>query len=184
MAVSLARHGIKPVPVLDAVAPALIVAYGVGRMGCQLSGDGDWGIVAKAQPDWWFLPDWVWSFDFPHNVLGRGVPIPGCELEYCAQLAQGVYPTSIYETVMAFTIGGILWALRKRLTALPGILFCVYLFLNGVERFCIEFVRVNDRYNVLGLELSQAQIIAVCFMLSGLLLGWWFLRRARAQAMH
>lgn len=177
----LRKHGIKPVPVMDAVAPALIVAYGVGRIGCQLSGDGDWGISAAAQPDWWFLPDWVWSFDFPHNVLGKGIPIPGCELEYCTRLAEAVHPTSIYEVVMAFAIGGILWALRKRLTALPGLLFSVYLFFNGVERFFIEFVRVNDRYDLLGIALSQAQLIAIGFMLAGVVSGYFFRRRARPQ---
>jgi len=177
----LRKHGIKPLPVMDAVAPALIVAYGVGRIGCQLSGDGDWGKPAGPQPDWWFLPDWVWAFDFPHNVLGRGVPIKGCELDYCTQLAAAVHPTSVYETVMAFVIGAVLWVLRKRLTPLPGVLFCVYLFLNGVERFFIEFARINDKYNVLGFELSQAQIIAIVFMLTGLVGGWWFIRRARTQ---
>ena len=176
----LRKHRISPVPVMDAVAPALIVAYGVGRTGCQLSGDGDWGKAAGAQPDWWFLPDWVWSFRFPHNVLRRGEAIPGCDVEYCTQLAEAVHPTSIYEMLMAFAIGGILWALRKRLTDLPGLLFSIYLFLNGVERFFIEFARVNDRYNVLGFELSQAQIIAICFMLAGLIGGWFFVRRARA----
>lgn len=177
----LRKHKIKPVPVLDAVAPSLIIAYGVGRVGCQLSGDGDWGIVAKAIPDWWFLPDWIWRFDFPHNVLGRGEKIPGCDLEYCTQLAEAVYPTSIYEILMAFTIGGLLWALRKRLTAIPGLLFAIYLFFNGVERFFIEFVRVNDRYNLLGVELSQAQIIAICFMLAGLIGGWWARKQASRQ---
>ncbi len=175
----LRKHNIKPIPVLDAVAPALIVAYGVGRIGCQLSGDGDWGIVAGEQPGWWFLPDWVWSFRFPHNVLGRGELIPGCDLEYCTQLAAGVHPTSVYETLMAFTIGAILWALRKRLTKWPGILFCLYLILNGVERFFIEFVRVNDRYDVLGAPLSQAQLIAICFMLTGLIGGYLFWQRAK-----
>lgn len=179
----LRKHNIKPVPVMDAVAPSLIIAYGVGRMGCQLSGDGDWGKTASAQPDWWFLPDWVWSFRFPHNVLGRGEAIPGCKLEYCTQLTEAVHPTSIYETLMAFAIGGLLWALRKRLTSIPGLLFSIYLFFNGVERFFIEFARVNDRYNVLGAELSQAQIIAICFMLAGLLGGWFFVRRARTESL-
>ncbi len=174
----LRKHGIKPVPVMDAVAPALIVAYGVGRTGCQLSGDGDWGKTASAQPDWWFLPDWVWSFRFPHNVLGRGEAIPGCDVEYCTQLVEAVHPTSIYEMLMAFTIGALLWALRKRLTNIPGLLFCLYLFFNGVERFFIEFARINDRYSVLGIELSQAQIIAICFMLAGLVGGLFFRRRS------
>ena len=175
----LRKHRISPVPVMDAVAPSLIIAYGVGRTGCQLSGDGDWGKAAGAQPDWWFLPDWVWSFRFPHNVLGRGEAIPGCEVEYCTQLAEAVHPTSIYEMVMAFAIGGLLWGLRKRLTHIPGLLFSIYLFLNGVERFFIEFARINDRYDVLGFALSQAQIIAICFMFAGLLGGWFFVRRAR-----
>jgi phosphatidylglycerol:prolipoprotein diacylglycerol transferase len=173
----LRKHKIAIMPVVDAVAPALIVAYGVGRIGCQLSGDGDWGIVAKSQPDWWFLPDWMWSSTFPHNVLERGVPIPGCELEYCRQLAEAVYPTSFYETLMAFAIGAFLWAIRKRITHLPGMLFSVYLALNGVERFCIEFIRVNDRYNLLGVELSQAQIIAIGFVLGGVVLGLWSRRQ-------
>ncbi|MEO0734726.1 MAG: prolipoprotein diacylglyceryl transferase family protein, partial [Bacteroidota bacterium] len=177
----LRRFKISMLPVMDAVAPSLIVAYGVGRMGCQFSGDGDWGIVAKPQPDWWFLPDWVWSYDFPHNVLRRGVDIAGCEVEYCQRLAEAVYPTSVYETCIAFALGGLLWALRKRLTPIPGLLFCIYLVLNGIERFFIEFIRVNDRYDVLGFALSQAQIIAICFMVTGLGLGWFFWRRARPQ---
>lgn len=177
----LRKHRISAVPVMDAVAPALIIAYGVGRTGCQLSGDGDWGKAAGAQPDWWFLPDWVWSFRFPHNVLGRGEAIPGCNVEYCTQLTEAVHPTSIYEMLMAFAIGGLLWALRKRFTSIPGLLFSLYLFFNGVERFFIEFARVNDRYNVLGFELSQAQVIAICFMLAGLIGGWFFVRRARTQ---
>ena len=78
-----------------------------------------------------------------------------------------------------YAIGAILWALRKRLTSLPGLLFSIYLFFNGVERFFIEFARINDRYDVLGVSLSQAQIIAICFMLAGLVSGWFFIRRAR-----
>lgn len=172
----LKRHNIPMVPVMDAAAPALIVAYGVGRIGCQLSGDGDWGIIAAAIPDWWFLPDWLWAYDYPHNVIdGGGAPIEtiaGCEDRYCSRLAQGHYPTPVYETTMAFAIGGVLWALRKRLTTYLGMLFCIYLFLNGVERFCIEFFRVNDQYDVLGFMLTQAQMIAIGFMLTGLIGGY------------
>jgi prolipoprotein diacylglyceryltransferase len=163
----LRRHRIPILPVTDAVAPALIIAYGVGRIGCQLSGDGDWGTAIDAIPPGWFLPDWLYGFDYPHNVLQRGVPIPGCDDIYCSRLAELHYPTPIYETLMAFTIGAILWAVRKPLTAFPGLLFSIYLFLNGVERFFIEYVRINEQYEVLGLQLTQAQIIAVFFMLGG-----------------
>ena len=77
----LRRHNIPFWHFADAVAPALIISYGVGRLGCQLSGDGDWGIVAGVQPDWWFLPDTWWSFDYPQNVNNAGVLIEGCDPE-------------------------------------------------------------------------------------------------------
>ena len=174
------KHGIKVLPLADAVAPGLIFAYGVGRLGCQLSGDGDWGITAGTQPDWWFLPDWTWSFTFPHNVIERGERIAGCTYDYCRELPEGVYPTSIYETVMAFTIGAILWSLRKRWTALPGMLISLYLLLNGVERFFIEFIRINDPYTFWGMTLSQAQWIAIGFFVTGVV-GLVYFSRARSR---
>jgi prolipoprotein diacylglyceryl transferase len=160
----------KKIPLLhlmDAVAPALIIAYGVGRLGCQFSGDGDWGVVASVQPDWWFLPDWLWSQTYPQNVINEGIPIQGCDVKYCRELAEGVYPTPLYESIGAFAIGGILWGIRKRVT-IPGVLFFIYVFLNGIERFWIEKIRINDKYNVLGFEWTQAQIIAVCLVLIGI----------------
>ena len=158
----LRRHKIPALPVMDAVAPALIVAYGVGRIGCQLAGDGDWGTaIAEGIPGGWWLPDWLYGFDYPNNVNNEGVPIPGCTAIYCRVLPELHYPTPVYETLMAFAIGAILWAARKPLTVFPGLLFCLYLFLNGIERFFIEFVRLNDQYDVLGVSLTQAQIIAV-----------------------
>ena len=175
----LRRHRIPALPVMDAVAPALIVAYGVGRIGCQLSGDGDWGTAIAGIPGGWFLPEWLYGYDYPHNVLNRGVLMEGCTDLYCNVLPDLHYPTPVYETLMAFAIGGILWALRKRLTPYPALLFCVYLFLNGVERYFIEFVRLNDQYDVLGMRLTQAQIIAFGFMLAGLLGGWLAWRRGK-----
>ncbi|NJO87026.1 MAG: prolipoprotein diacylglyceryl transferase [Lewinella sp.] len=177
----LNRHQIDKLPLMDAVAPALMVAYGVGRIGCQLSGDGDWGILAAAQPEWWFLPDWLWAYDYPHNVVNGGdAPvelIEGCTDKYCTRLAQGHYPTPLYETTAAFALGGLLWGLRRRLTAWPGLLFSVYLMVNGIERFFIEFIRVNDTYNVFGLALTQAQLIAIGFMAAGGVMAWWVKKR-------
>ncbi|MEM1217217.1 MAG: prolipoprotein diacylglyceryl transferase family protein, partial [Bacteroidota bacterium] len=158
---------IPVVPALDAVAVGLIVSYGVGRMGCHFSGDGDWGIVAAAQPDWWFLPDWVWAYDYPRNVIQEGQPLPDCVGIYCKHLVPAVYPTPIYEITMAFAIGAILWSLRKRLTPLPGALFALYLVFNGVERFFIEKIRVNDEHSILG-GMTQAEFIAVIFVVAGL----------------
>lgn len=157
------------IPVLDAVAPALILAYGIGRLGCHFSGDGDWGIVNElAQPSWWFLPDWLWAYDYPHNVINEGVPIEGCSFRYCKHLVPSVYPTALYETIMATGIFGILWGLRKRIT-IPGMLFFIYLIFNGIERFTIEKIRVNDKYQVLGTQLTQAEMIAVVLFLIGVI---------------
>lgn len=169
------------VHLMDAVAPALIIAYGVGRLGCQFSGDGDWGVTALAQPDWWFLPDWLWSQTYPHNVVNEGIPIEGCTVNYCKVLPAGVYPTPLYESLGAFAIGGILWGLRTRIAA-PGVLFFIYVLLNGIERYWIETIRINDQYNVLGLQLTQAQIIAVCLVLIGIGGIYYFYRRHKQGA--
>ena len=177
----LRKHKIPTLPVMDAVAPALIVAYGVGRIGCQLSGDGDWGTAVAGIPEGWFLPDWLYGFDYPNNVNREGIPIPGCTDIYCNKLAELHYPTPVYETLMAFAIGAILWAVRKPLTVFPGLLFCIYLFFNGVERFFIEFVRLNDQYDVLGFQLTQAQIIALGFMLGGAAGAVLVVRRGRSD---
>jgi len=154
---------------IDASAPALILAYGVGRIGCQLSGDGDWGVVNMApKPGWMsFLPDWVWSFNYPHNVNGEGLPIPGCIGPHCSQLPLPVFPTPIYETMMALVIFGVLWMLRKRIS-IPGMLFSIYMILNGAERLLIEQIRVNERYHLRGFSFTQAELIAVLMMLVGI----------------
>ena len=175
----LRRHDIPFWPTADAIAPALIMGYAVGRVGCQLSGDGDWGIVAAEQPAWWFLPDWLWSYDYPNNVINEGVPIEGCVGNYCRHLAEGVYPTPLYEIILSLLIFVILWAFRKRLQTYTGTLFFLYLILNGIERFVIEKIRVNQEYDFL-FNWTQAQIIAVSFMLigaTGMYLRW---RRVKA----
>lgn len=155
----------------DAVAPALILAYGIGRIGCHVAGDGDWGIVnTMAQPDWLsFLPSWVWAYDYPHNVLGEGVPIAGCVGKYCYRLAQPVFPTPIYETLMSLIIFGILWLLRKKLS-IPGQLFAIYLVFNGLERGLIEQIRVNNLMSFLGMKITQAQLISTILVLAGIIL--------------
>jgi prolipoprotein diacylglyceryltransferase len=73
----------------------------------------------------------------------------------------------------------ILWNIRKRIS-IPGILFSIYLVLNGMERFTIEIIRVNPQYEVLGISLSQAQLIALGLILSGCV-GIWFFYTKRHQ---
>jgi prolipoprotein diacylglyceryltransferase len=159
----------------DAVAPALILAYGIGRIGCQVSGDGDWGIVNNSpMPDWLtFLPQWVWAYDYPNNVLGEGIRIAGCEGTYCFRLAEPVFPTSIYETSMSLIIFGGLLLFRK-IILVPGQLFAVYLVLNGIERGLIEQIRVNNLMNFLGMKITQAQLISTVLILLGIALFFYF----------
>ena len=159
----------------DAAAPALMLAYAVGRIGCQVSGDGDWGINNTSDKPFTWLPDWFWSYTYPHNVNEVGDQIPGCVGKYCKELPVGVYPTPLYETIVCLILFFILWSLRKKLK-IPGTLFALYLMLNGIERFFIEKIRVNETVNFLGMRITQAEIISTLLFLSGLLL-WFYLRR-------
>ena len=174
------KYKIKPLILSDAAAPGLMIAYGIGRIGCQLSGDGDWGITNLAtKPDWMaFLPDWMWSFTYPHNVINAGIPIDGCVGQYCMQLANPVWPTPFYEVIMATLIFAFLWTIRKRIKV-AGVLFFVYLSLNGVERFFIEKIRVNTEYNILG-GITQAEIISSSLVLIGVA-GCFYLFRNSKQ---
>ena len=174
------KYKIKALVLSDAAAPGLMIAYGIGRIGCQLSGDGDWGIINIAsKPDWLtFLPDWMWSFTYPHNVINEGIPIEGCTGKYCMELANPVWPTPFYEVVMAGFIFVFLWSIRKRIK-LDGILFFTYLAINGVERFFIEKIRVNTEYNILG-GITQAEIISSCLVIFGSL-GVLFIYRNSKQ---
>ena len=89
-----------------------------------------------------------------------------CDGRYCRKLAEPVFPTSVYEAAMAFSIGGILWALRKRVQV-PAMLFFIYLIFNGTERFFIEKIRVNERYDALSFSFTQAELIAVLIFAAG-----------------
>ncbi len=174
------RHRLAFWPMADAIAPGMLIGVGVGRIGCQLSGDGDWGVENPAPPpSGWFLPEWMWSFRYPHNVINEGVPIPGCDVEYCMQLATPVWPTPFYEVIMLIGLGLVLWVLRKRAEPWPGLLMGGYLIFNGVERFFIEKIRVNATYDLFGYHPTQAEIIAVVSVLCGIGLCAWTLRKGR-----
>lgn len=163
------RNKIPPLHMIDAAAPGLMLAYGIGRIGCQLSGDGDWGIVNTApKPEALsFLPDWAWAYTYPHNVLSEGIPIPGCEGPHCFMLPQPVYPTPLYEVVMALALFAFLWSIRKRVI-IPGVLFCIYLVVNGAERFMIEKIRVNSTYAIFGKHITQAELISSLMVVAGI----------------
>jgi prolipoprotein diacylglyceryl transferase len=164
--------------VIDCTAPAILVGYAVGRMGCHLSGDGCWGIANTAPlPEalsW--LPGWLWSCSYPHNVINAGIAIPGCIGPHCMVLSQPVFPTSLYESLMSALSFGILWLLRKRIQA-PVVLFGVFLVLSGAERLLIEQIRINTRFGFAGLRFTQAEAISVFLILAGAVVMYVFLKR-------
>lgn len=152
---------------VDAVAAPYALAYGIGRLGCHFSGDGDWGIANPSPAPSW-IPEYFWSNTYAYNVINEGKEIPGCIAEnisgcggdYCYELAVGVWPTSIYEFVMMVIIFIFTWSVRKKFAFAPGFLIFLVLFLNGIERFFIEIVRVTKRYEGF-FNLTQAQIISI-----------------------
>lgn len=168
------RHKIPLLPFADAFAPTMMFAYAFGRVGCQISGDGDWGIVNNNPKPFSWLPDWAWSYTYPHNVLEAGVPIPGCTGPFCNQLPAGVYPTPLYEILACLVLFALLLLLRKKLR-IPGQMAAVYLVLNGLERFFIEKIRVNTQYD-LPFQPTQAELISLGLMAAGVLL-WIMVKR-------
>ncbi len=164
----LRMNNINIPQVLDITAVVIPIAYGVGRLGCQVSGDGCWGIPNTAEkPEWLtWLPDWAWAYDYPHNINNVGEKIPDCTWSHCSVLGTPVFPTPIYETAIMFIIFIILWNLRKRIKV-PFFLISIYLLLAGAERFIIEQIRVNITYNISGYNITQAEIIATIMMIAG-----------------
>lgn len=163
------KHKMKLIHLADIGSPGMMLAYGIGRIGCQLAGDGDWGIVnvhPKPRSLQW-LPDWMWSFRFPHNAIEAGINIPGCGGNFCNQLVKVVYPTSFYEAVLCIGLFLLMWMFRKKIVT-PGVMFFTYLVANGTERLLMEFIRVNYRYQILGLYLTQAQVIGGVIVAGGL----------------
>ncbi len=221
-----AKKGINLKHLVDAAAPALMIAYAVGRIGCQVSGDGDWGIYNSAyisdntgktmiaQPGDFekqvqknatyflegkvienntdnyvtdrtypslqqvphksfkgpsFLPEWFFAYPYPQNVNKDGILMPAIEDEHNRVLPLPVFPTPLYETIICGLIFLFLWMIRRSITT-PLVMFGIYLILNGTERFFVELMRVNKTYNFLGMKASQAEIIAMMLVLSGIIL--------------
>jgi phosphatidylglycerol:prolipoprotein diacylglycerol transferase len=118
---------------LDLSAPALAVGYAVGRIGCQLSGDGDYGTPT----------DLPWGMSYPDGTVPT---------------KQEVHPTPVYEALAMGLIAFVLWKMRHRLR--NGTLFALYLVLSGAERFLVEFIRRNDDVFA-GLTLPQLESLAL-----------------------
>lgn len=188
------KNGINPLHGADANAPGFLLAYGIGRIGCHISGDGDWGVAnATPKPLNW-LPDWMWSYHYPNNVLGvRGARDGGYVgknitedmgwpifEDYGTYLDPGVFPTPFYEAVFGILAFAILWKFRRKFTS-PGVLFFTFLVINGIERFWIEKIRVNNKQEFLGLQVTQAEIISVILVLMGIAGIFYFRHRAKQK---
>src|SRR6266852_5639065 len=152
--VFLARHyGIPALEFMDLSSPAAAVGYAIGRIGCLLSGDGDYGVPTT-------LP---WGMSFPNGVVPT---------------TARVHPTPIYEFFIWLVIAAILWRLGRRVlteSSVRGEVFSGYLILTGVARFLIEFIRINPR-SFLGM--SNAQTASLLSIFVGIVL----LRRIKSSS--
>ncbi|MBZ5661162.1 MAG: prolipoprotein diacylglyceryl transferase [Acidobacteriia bacterium] len=147
------RFRIPALLMLDVASPAAALGYGIGRIGCLLSGDGDYGIPTS-------LP---WGMSFPNGIVPT---------------TDRVHPTPIYEFLVAIIIFWILWKLGERglkMRAPNGMIFAAYLVLTGIARFLVEIIRINPR-SFYGL--SNAQAASVVSVIAGILL---FVLCRRAQ---
>ena len=165
--VFIRKYNMRVIHFADAMAPTMLFAYAAGRIGCHISGDGDWGIPNLNPKPFTWLPDWFWSYQYPHNVVNAGVPIPGCVGNYCNQLPEGVYPTTFYEVIIMFLLFLIVWMVRKKITQ-PGIITGIYFIFAGGERFFIEKIRVNNKYTFLPFQPTQAELISVILIILGI----------------
>jgi phosphatidylglycerol:prolipoprotein diacylglycerol transferase len=141
------RHAME-LRMFDMCATALALGYAIGRIGCQVSGDGDYGIRSS-------LP---WAMGYPHGT----VPTPP---------GVRVQPTPIYETVAMCLVAYLLWQLRDRVR--PGVVFALYMVLSGLERLLVEFIRRNAE---VWAGLTAPQLESIGLMIVGLAWLAWMAR--------
>lgn len=138
--------GLSKLGMLDLASPAAAMGYGVGRLGCLVSGDGDYGIPTS-------LP---WGMSFPNGLVPT---------------TQRVHPTPIYELIVALVIAWILWRLGRPEAPRPaGEITGEYLILSGIARFLVEFIRINPK---LYWGMSNAQVAAIGSVIAGIGLVLW-----------
>jgi phosphatidylglycerol:prolipoprotein diacylglycerol transferase len=150
------RHGIPWWKGADALAPAIVMGQAIGRIGCQLSGDGDWG-VATTVP---------WGVQYPYAVT-CSVPPAHCGPDGATVWPADVFvhPTPVYETLAYLAVFAVLWRLRTR-PAPDGTVFAWYLILASTARLVIEFWRLNPH---VAFGLSSAQCTSLVLVAVGLL---------------
>jgi phosphatidylglycerol---prolipoprotein diacylglyceryl transferase len=155
----LRRERVSFLRAADAVAPPLLLSYGIARIGCHLAGDGDYGFPTT-------LP---WGTDYSKGIVPPSVAFKDFP-EIASKYPHGVvpntvlcHPTPVYEFLICAVLFYFLWKSRKRLGP-DGTVFMAYLMLAGAERFTVEFLRLNERV-LLGL--SEAQLISIVLIITG-----------------
>lgn len=136
----------------DISAPALAIGYGVGRIGCHVAGDGDWGSIT----------DVPWGVAYTNAIIGWVDPMTGIPYPPGTR----VHPTPIYEFLESLLVFGVLWSVRHKGYA-PGTVAWLYMILAGFARFSVEFWRINPP---VALGLSEAQWFSLALMLIGLVM--------------
>jgi prolipoprotein diacylglyceryltransferase len=114
-----------------------------------------------------FIPIWMVAYNYPQNVNNDGIIIPGNNEDHNRMLPLPVFPTPFYETVICTLLFILIWIFRKRIK-IAGTVTGIYFIVNGLERFVVEKIRVNNQYHFLGINPSQAEIISFCLILFGL----------------
>ncbi len=137
------RQGFSAAEIAGVAAAPLAVAYGVGRLGCLLAGDGTYGEPSS-------LP---WAISFPDGTVPT---------------TERVHPTPLYEAIGAFAVGALLWRLRHRLA--PLALFSLYAVLMGSSRFLVEFIRINPEA---AFGLSAPQLWSLALITAGTAVAYW-----------
>lgn len=161
------RRNIPFLVIGDSVAPAVALGYGIGRIGCHLSGDGDYGIPT----------DLPWGTDYSNGIYPPSLAFRGTDIakNYPGGIVPDntpLHPTPIYEFILGVIIFLILWNLRKKINV-NGKVFMLFLILHGFARFIIEFIRINPK---ILFGLSEAQIISIILILGGFV-GIYFLNK-------
>jgi phosphatidylglycerol---prolipoprotein diacylglyceryl transferase len=166
--VFLARHFDIPVlEFMDLCAPPAALGYAIGRIGCLLSGDGDYGVPTN-------LP---WGMSFPNGLVpttGTWDPVSrsGVCFEYGLPENCTVHPTPIYEFLVGVIIAAFLWRMATKTLSSGGShgeIFSAYLIWTGIARFLVEFIRINPKVFY---GLTNAQIVSLLSLLGGALLLW------------
>jgi phosphatidylglycerol:prolipoprotein diacylglycerol transferase len=161
------RRNLPFLVLVDSLAPAAALGYGIGRIGCHLSGDGDYGIPTD-------LP-WGTNYSkgtYPPSYAFRGTEIAKNYPDGIVPDNTPLHPTPIYEFLMGVIIFLILWNMRKK-TNVNGKIFMWFLILHGSARFLVEFIRINPK---ILFGLTEAQLISVILVSAGIV-GIFYLKK-------